>query len=130
MERAPERAGGRPAEEHLGQLAETLRGFRQLTVSMQAGGNGVVALDVTGPAGRARIVAGSIHYWWGAGDGPIGPIDQADSPLSRSPRGAAQPGACLNSGETPPVRSALGNQKAPRTASQRADLTAPPTTTA
>lgn len=66
------------APESLGQLAEALRNFRRLGVSMHADSDRVPVLDVTGPAGRASVMAGSIHYWWGNGDGPIGSLDQTD----------------------------------------------------
>jgi hypothetical protein len=125
MERAlePAVAGDRPATppESLGQLAEALRNFGRLAVSMHADSDGVPVLDVTGPAGRASVMVGSIHYWWGNGDGPIGSIDQTDLvaeriaarcggaadkewPRTESPRRSARPASSRLLGEEPAKR--------------------------
>jgi len=81
MERSskPQLAGGHTASapEYLDQLAEALRVYPKLTCAERADGDTPV-LDVTGPGGGVAVVAGSIHFWWIDGNGPIGRIRHVD----------------------------------------------------
>lgn len=74
---APSAPPTSPACLHLSQLADILRDAHGLQVSVGPGDDGSPALQVTGEAGTVTVLAGSVHYWWSHGEGPIGPVTQA-----------------------------------------------------
>jgi hypothetical protein len=66
-----------PAWLHLNRLAGILRDVHGLHTYVGLSDDGSPALEVTGRSGTATILAGSVHYWWSLGQGPIGPVEQA-----------------------------------------------------
>jgi hypothetical protein len=66
-----------PSWVHLSRLAGILRDAHRLQASIGLADDGGPALQVTGEEGSAIVLAGSVHYWWSRGEGPIGPVAQA-----------------------------------------------------
>lgn len=81
MERIPESARAVErlalASACLNRLATLLHDRHQLIVCLHNGDNGTPVLQVRGHI-AAEVIAGSVHYWWGHGQGPIGSIGQPD----------------------------------------------------
>lgn len=61
----------------LSRLAGILRDVHGLRACVIVADDGAPELYVTGEAGTATVLAGSVHYWWSGGEGPIGAVGQA-----------------------------------------------------
>jgi hypothetical protein len=87
MERTPDsaRAAKRTAlaSARLCLLAGLLRDTHQLAARLNDGDNGVPVLLVTGRIGTAEVIAGSVHFWWGRGQGPIGSLGRPEAVAKR-----------------------------------------------
>jgi hypothetical protein len=64
------------AWDSLDQLAAIVRAVHGLQACLLLADDGAPELYVSGPSGMSRVLAGSVHYWQGGGDGPIGLLTQ------------------------------------------------------
>jgi hypothetical protein len=89
----PGSAGAPGQPDPLRLLAAALHRQARLAVRIRADDDGFPVLDVAGPASRAAVMAGSVHYWWADGTGPIAPVSDPGRAADRVAARCASPAA-------------------------------------